>query len=292
MRGVLRHIALWALTTFFAWATVLLAAGPVRALRRSSPFWVFWPVAFAIVGTLWFSGAASAALALAAVIMVVGLATEIECWGGNRGVAAIASIGALCTAVGLGFGAWCRSIKISPATWLAKWIEPSLMKLKEFNPSLTFDADSVVAQLPSGLIIVCLFALALAVLTETTWIRFLDARPVAVGKRWTDFKLWDATIYLLMATLLAAFTRHDVKVVSVVGLNMLNVLIVLYFFQGMAVVFKALDFFAVGMFWRVLTGFILTLQLALLVAIVGVADYWVGFRDKLTRRPVEPKPGT
>lgn len=289
MRRSVRHIALWALTVFFAWATVLLAAGPVRALRRASPLWVFWPAAVAVPAVLWLIGFDSASLAIAAVILVVGLFTEIEIWTGNRGLAAIGASGALAAAAGLGFGAWCRSMKTSPGVWLTKWIEPGLAKLKEMNPSLSFDIESVVAQVPSGVLIIALLTLALALLTEATWLRFLGLQRPRLGERWTSFRLWDVTIYALMLALLAAFTRHDVKLVTVIGLNVLNVLVVLYFFQGMAVAFKAFDVFGVGYFWRGLFGFVLTFQLALLVAAVGVADYWLDFRSRL-RRPIGPKP--
>jgi hypothetical protein len=92
-----------------------------------------------------------------------------------------------------------------------------------------------------------------------------------------------------MLALLAALTRHGIKPVTIVGVNVLNVFVVLYFFQGMAIVFKAFDVFRVGALWRVLISFVLIFQLAILVAVVGVADYWLEIRNRLARRPVGPK---
>lgn len=292
MSGFLRHIGLWAIAAGFSWATVILAAGPIRALRVASPFWVFWPVVALITAGFWFAGpiipgAQLAALGFLAVALVIGLFTEIEGWGVPRGYAAGVSLVALVAGVGVGFGAWCRALKISPATWLSKWVETAMTKVKELNPSMTFETETIVSQLPSGLVILGLVAIAIAVVSEGTWLRLLGNQTSA--KPWTEFRVWNIIIYGLMAVLLASFTRHDMKMVTVFGLNALNILAVLYFFQGMAVIFKAFDHFGVGIFWRILLGFVLTFQLALIVAVVGVADYWLEFRNRLTGRPMEPK---
>ncbi len=288
MSGFFRHIGLWLIAAVFNWATVLLAAGPLRALRLSTPFWVFWPVAAMLSAGMWVAGIPVAACTFAAVVLVVGLYTEIEAWGANRGAAALGSMVALVAAVGTGFGAWCRSLKISPLTWISKWVEPMVVKMKEVYPALEVDVDVLVSQTPSALVIMGLLVLAIAVLSEQTWLRFADSRVAATSK-WTDFKVWDVGIYALMLALLAALTRHEIKLVSVIGVNALNVLVLLYFFQGMAIVFKAFDTFSVGVFWRVLVSFVLIFQLAILVAVVGVADYWLEIRNRLARRPVGPK---
>jgi hypothetical protein len=156
---------------------------------------------------------------------------------------------------------------------------------------MTFETETIVSQLPSGLVILGLVAIAIAVVSEGTWSRLLtqSGKYVPTSKPWTEFRVWNIVIFGLMAVLLASFTRHDMKMVTVIGLNALNVFAVLYFFQGTAVIFKAFDHFGVGVFWRILLGFVLTFQLALIVAVIGVADYWLEFRNRLTGRPMEPK---
>lgn len=291
-----RHSTLWLLAAGFSWATVLFASGPLRALRLATPFWIFWPVSAAISSSMWFGGAPIAACGFAAVALVIGLYTDIENWGLGRGIAACVSIVALVAAVGTGFGAWCRAMKVSPVTWLTQWLEPLVVKAKTAYPTLDIDVDMIVMQLPSAIVVMGLIALAIAVLSEQTWLRFLgpqtfvsvkSARVLAL--KWTDFRLWDVAIFVLMLALLAALTHHGLKTVTLVGANVLNVMVVLYFFQGMAVVFKAFDFFRVGPMWRILIGFVLTFQLAVLVAVVGVADYWLEIRNRLSSRPIGPK---
>ncbi len=298
MSGIIRHIGLWILAAGFSWATVILAAGPLRALRSSSPYWVFWPVVCLIATGFWFASpwlasAKLAGLGFLAVALVVGLFTEVERLGISRGTAAGVSVAALVAAVGVGFGAWCREMKIGPLTWLSQWVEGALAKVKDVNPSLVFDSEQIVAQLPSALVILGLMVIAIAVVSEGTWVRFLGSSvDQKLGRAWTDFRLADFLIYVLMAVLLASFTQHGVKWLSTAGINGLNILVVLYFFQGMAVVFKACDHFAVGPFWRVFLGFVLTFQLALMVAVIGVADFWLDFRNRLNRPPMHSKTET
>lgn len=295
IRRSIVHISTWLLAAFFAWTTVVLAAGPLRALRLASPFWVYWPMATLMTSGLWFAGLPAASLVFACIAIVIGLFTEIEGWGGSRGIAGLGSIVALVAVVGLGFGSWCRDQKVSPVATLQKWIEPGIQKLRELNPtlqaSMNIRTEAIVANVPSAIVIVGLFAIALALLSERNWLRMLS--PGSLGKlvgrqRWIEFRVWDELIFVLMAALLATFTSHGVKTVSAVGTNVLNVVIVLYFFQGMAVVYKALGFFRVGMVWKLVIGFLLTFQLALIVACVGVADYWLEFRTRLNRRPMQP----
>ncbi len=296
LRVFFLHVALWILAAIFSFATVLFASGPLRALRLASPFWIFWPVSAAVAAAMWFFGAPIAGCAFAGVALTIGLYTDVENWGLRRGVAACVSLVALVAAVGVGFGAWCRSVKISPITWLMQWVEPMVVKAKSVYPNLDIDVDMIVMQLPSALVVMGLMALALAVLSERTWLRFLGSQAVsdsevqrALARKWHDFRVWDVAIFALMLALLAALTRHGIKSVTMAGANVLNVLVVLYFFQGMAVVFKAFDFFRVGPFWRILIAFVLTFQLAVLVALVGVADYWLEIRNRLSSRPVGPK---
>ncbi len=289
------QIVAWLLAAFFAWTTVVLASGPLRALRLASPFWVYWPMSMLMTSGIWFAGLPVAALVFACLAITVGLFTEIEGWGGSRGLAGLGSIFALVAVVGLGFGAWCRDQRVSPVATLSKWIEPGVQKLRELNPSLETSmeirTEAIVANVPSAIIIVGLFALAIAVLSERNWLRIIS--PETLGRlagrsRWLEFRVWNELIFVLMAALLATFTNHGLRLVSVIGTNALNVLVVLYFFQGMAVIYKALGYFRVGAAWKLLIGVLLTLQLALIVACVGVADYWLEFRTRLNRRPMQP----
>lgn len=295
MNSTGRHIGMWIIAAGFSWATVILSAGPLRALRKSSPFWVFWPVVFLITAGFWFVSpyfaiAKFVAAGFLAVAILVGFFTEIENLGGSTGIAAFGSILALIAGIGVGFGAWAREQKLSPLTWVTTWVETGLSRLREVNPTIHIEADQVVSQLPSAIIILALVTLALAIVTEGTWLRILRQCQNAKGEKyWLNFRLGDVEIYLFMVVLLASFLNHGVKWLTILGFNALNVLVVLYFFQGMAVIYKACDRYGVSYFWKTFLGFILVLQLALIVAVVGVADYWIDFRRRFNRPPMKTK---
>lgn len=292
-----RHIGAWALAGFFSWTTVVLAAAPLRALRLMSPFWVYWPTTMLMTSGLWHLGLPTASLVFACVALIVGLYTEIENWGGSRGTAGVGALTAFMAVLGVGFGSWCRDQKVSPVATLQHWVDLGIQKMREVNPSFdsvlgeSFQTDMIVANSPSLVIIFGLIVIAVAVVSEKTWMRILEPeQPAWIAERpaWNEFRAWNELIFLFMAGLLAAFTNHGSKIATIVGTNVLNALFVIYFFQGMAVVFKAMDRFKVGVAWRLLIGFVLTFQLALLVACVGIADYWLEFRARFSRGPMHP----
>ena len=62
--------------------------------------------------------------------------------------------------------------------------------------------------------------------------------------------------------------------------NVFNIAVMLYFFQGLAVV---VDFFAVkrvSVIWRTVAYLLIFLQLFLMVAFIGFVDLWLEFRNR------------
>jgi hypothetical protein len=297
MFGVnLRRVTLWLAASFFAWATLIFAAGPIRALRRTGTALSFWTGGFAAVGAFAAFGLWEAAIALGSVVLVAGSFTELEESGVARGTAAVISLVGLLATAGLGLALWCRVVQQRPLQVVSSWISPLFEKAKAMAPAGALDeitVKSIVYQTPSALLVLGLLTIAVAVMSERSWIRISGARirHLAEGpelRRWTDLRIDDWVIWMLNVGLVAAFIQHGIEPLRWVGLNMLNVLGVLYFFQGMAVIFKIFEVFRIGMFWQMLFGLLLVLQLALIVAILGVADVWLDLRTRFTRRPMAP----
>ncbi len=92
-------ILLWCLAGFFSWATVILAAGPIRALRVSSNGWAFYFSVSLISSILGLLVSPAAGIIFALTAILVGLFTDLEGWGAGRGLAstgavlAVASVG-------------------------------------------------------------------------------------------------------------------------------------------------------------------------------------------------------
>lgn len=292
----LRRVTLWLAASFFAWATLIFAAGPIRALRRTSTPMSFWTGSIVLVGSLAAFGLWEAALALGMVVLVAGVFTELEESGVARGTAAVISLVGLLATAGLALALWCRVIQQRPMQVVSGWITPLLQQAKTMAPSGALEqitVTSIVYQTPSALLALGLLIIAIAVMSERSWVRISGSRaPRIVGgartRPWTELRIDDWVIWMLNVALLAAFIQHGIEPLRWVGLNMLNVLGVLYFFQGMAVIFRIFDLFRIGMFWQMLFGLLLVLQLALIVAILGVADVWLDLRTRFTRRPMAP----
>ena len=63
----------------------------------------------------------------------------------------------------------------------------------------------------------------------------------------------------------------------------MNISLVLYFFQGLAVLEVLLNALKAGMFTRVVVYFFLVGQLFFVLSAVGLIDYWADFRRRLSK---------
>ncbi|ASD65333.1 hypothetical protein [Bdellovibrio bacteriovorus] len=86
-----------------------------------------------------------------------------------------------------------------------------------------------------------------------------------------------------MTAFLLTMVSFGGKAIAILAVNILNVAIVLYFFQGLAVLEVFLNSMRAGLFIRVLTYIILVGQLLPILAVVGLIDYWVDFRARLRK---------
>jgi uncharacterized protein YybS (DUF2232 family) len=114
---------------------------------------------------------------------------------------------------------------------------------------------------------------------------------VSSSEELTLFRVPDPVLWFAMVAILGAFVKHGRPWLEVISLNALNVLAVLYFFQGLAVIASAFRVFKIGPFWQVLWYFVLVVQLFLMVSLLGFVDFWLEFRERLTRKPAETNKG-
>jgi uncharacterized protein YybS (DUF2232 family) len=119
-----------------------------------------------------------------------------------------------------------------------------------------------------------------------TWSNLLMARPILKSRglfipEFGALKLWKAPDYLIWVLIgCGGFLMLPGSTLKIVGLNGLLVLLILYFFQGIAIVSF---FFEKKQFPRLLRVFFYTLiaiqQIVLLVVIgLGIFDMWINFR--------------
>jgi uncharacterized protein YybS (DUF2232 family) len=69
--------------------------------------------------------------------------------------------------------------------------------------------------------------------------------------------------------------------------NALNVLLVLYFFQGLGVVARFFQVIKLSSFWQGFWYIMIVFQLLLLVSVLGFIDFWIDFRERLVKKTTE-----
>jgi hypothetical protein len=152
------------------------------------------------------------------------------------------------------------------------------------------DYAALVLQMPSMLFIVLLLSLAIGFLMERRirfWFRLTKRRS---GKEYVykfdflKFKVSDKLIWVALFSLLFSVLGEfgpNFKTLETVGSNLVNVFIVVYFFQGLAVLEHILIQIRAGVFLRTFSYFIFLGQLFLVLSIVGFLDFWFDFRGKI-----------
>jgi len=146
-------------------------------------------------------------------------------------------------------------------------------------------------QIPSFVVMGLLVALFFGLLGEA---RLLRLSGLAKGKNFyqlSEFRLHDAIIWFFIASLLGSFWNHGNEPIQAVATNVLNVSVLLLFFQGLAVMSRFFEVFKVGAFWRILWTVLLVVQLSLGIILLGLTDYWLDFRKRFKQHAAAIKEG-
>ena len=216
---------------------------------------------------------------------------ELEQRGTGWWVSGLLSVfaGACASSVGI-----YRAFKISGINTYAevqKLAEQLVQKVTEMNPAMKLDATILLQQVPSVIVILLVVALGLGLIFERrvfSWLN-LPREKIASQLKLLEYRLPDYVIWVAMIAFLLTMVSFGGKAIAILAVNILNVAIVLYFFQGLAVLEVFLSSIRAGLLTRVLAYIILVGQMMLVLSIVGLIDYWVDFRGRIRRmtKPVE-----
>lgn len=144
--------------------------------------------------------------------------------------------------------------------------------------------QSMLELAPSMLVMVLIISLALALLMQSSLMRLFNEEESAEDQlNLIGFKLPDSFIWIAMLSFLFSFLDLGQKQVMVIASNILYIMVLLYFFQGLAVVEALFSTLRLGFFIRFMTYVIFLFQLFKLVAAIGIIDFWVEFRKKFIR---------
>ena len=266
-------------------ATGVFAAVPMRASRRVFGRGPFWTGHLLGVGIFALLGVWPAAAALGLLAALVGSYAEVEEHGSSVFSSACFAVLATLGAATIGIAAWIATTKGNVVAVMRTEIADVARRMIEYNPKMEINVDAIVYQTPSLLAVVLMLALAAGLAWENRalgWLRLPKAE--GVRERLSEFRIPDVCIWMTMLAILGGFAlRGRYPAVENVSLNALNVLVALYFFQGLAIVARTFKAFEVTFFWRGFWYVMIAVQLHFLVSALGFADYWLDFRTKLAK---------
>lgn len=263
--------------------TGLFGAVPLRGLRVVAGAWFYW--VFVLASSLGFLTLKWSFLALAFLFLalVVGLYTEFEERDLNLGSASVASI--LVTAL-FGGGVFAFWLSQRGGGWKAELlalIEARMSEVPTLFGRLQIEASDVLRQAPSLFVIFLILALFFSLIFQR---RLLAAAGFNQHRKLklSELTLPEPTIWFFLLGLGMAFLGPKESWISTAGTNLLNVMVLGYFFQGLAVLVRSMDLFKMGWVAKLIAVLVIASQLLPLVSVIGLSDYWMDWRAKLSRR--------
>ena len=148
-------------------------------------------------------------------------------------------------------------------------------------------ADNIISQLPSGVVVGFIITLAIAILIEKFARNLLVSKGFAARPSYyslLSLELPDICVWITILGIAAGGIKMENAGFKTVGINILNVMMTLYFFQGLAVFYSFFRTFKIGAIWQVVWALIFVFQLFIFVAAVGFVDYWLDIRKRIYRR--------
>jgi uncharacterized protein YybS (DUF2232 family) len=191
----------------------------------------------------------------------------------------------VCGFLALATGFSIQTYGFEPVEFFRDQIQFGLSQLT-LPAGVTVDKEALVRQVPSALVIIIVFSIWLNSVLVTRFENLLGWVPTAQthvfsSEEFRQWKLPDSFIWLALASLAGTFFKVQPEWLHWIAANTLNIVIMLYFFQGLAII---VDFFAVkrvSAFWKVLAYIFIFSQLFLMVSFLGFVDLWLGFRDRI-----------
>ena len=280
-----KFITIASLSILLSMFTVVFGSPLLRVLRKAYGPLAFWILGLMVSGIAWFLNAQPLALFLGSIWMTLGVYTELEERGLGWWNSGCLSLLAGATASAVGFTAALKMNGINTYAEVVKLVELFTQKVSEMNPAVKLDPETIAQQIPSFVMIFLVLALGLGLIYERrvfSWLN-LPREKTASQLKLLEYRLPDYMIWVAMTAFLLTMVSFGGKAIAILAVNIVNVCVVLYFFQGLAVLEVFLNSIRAGVFTRVLTYIILVGQLLLVLSVIGLIDYWVDFRGRIRK---------
>lgn len=297
------------LILFSVWAvlmtalTYILGAASLKVLRRRlgrAGYWTWttllsmglYVVRIDTRGPQGFLEFKVLALAFFSLVVLIGVFDEFEEMGFSFSLSALFTllINSLLSAGA--FALWVYGTGPKWSKTMVSAFEGFFKPVVELNPRIQVNYSDLILQLPSIAIILWIGAIYVAVLLEGRLISGEILPAVAtppMRPQLMALRLPDACVWIFTASLLGAFGDFHYHVLEALSVNAMNICLVLFFVQGIAVVAKFFESVRMGTFWQILFMVLIVVQLFLFVSLLGLLDFWLGFRARLSKRAEQLK---
>lgn len=278
--------SVWAV--FMTGVTYVLGAPSLKVLRRRLGRLPYWALTLLMVAGLFAVHSKFLALSFLTLVMLMGVFEEFEDMGFSFQASTFYTvlINALLSAGG--FALWVSRTGPAWKQSLSGAIEDLIKPLTSMSPNFRVDVMEIMVQLPSIVMIMWLIAIYVAVVLEARMsggeVVPIATTSVPLRTQLAAFRLPDVTIWIFILSLLGSFGNFKAPALELVAVNAMNVCMVLFFFQGIAVVGRLFAAVRMSAFWQTLFMIVIVLQLFLFVSLLGLLDYWLDFRTRLAKR--------
>jgi len=284
LRGIASALTLTAIAVSLTLTTVIFAPLPLMLLRRNggrTSFVVGSVLASAAL--IWFATPMVVGAFLGAVILTFVL-TESESQNLGYTSSVFVTLLVLVGFIAIALGYAIQHYGFDPVVFARNQLTLALTQLS-LPTGVTIDKEALIKQLPSALVILIVFSIWVNSILVPKMEKLFGWEPICLDHTFmsVEFRSWklpDSFVWLALLSAGGTFLGFQPEWAQWVCANLFNIVVMLYFFQGLAVV---VDYFAVkrvSALWRMVAYIFIFSQLFLMVAFLGFADLWIGFRNR------------
>lgn len=268
--------------------TYVLSAPALKVLRRRLGRGWYWAFVTVLSGTLVVAHATPLGILFFSMGTLIGVFEEFE----DMEFSLVASsFFTLLINTLLGAGAFAFWVSVTGPKWMQILVAAADESLSVFGtlpPLLQTNAHDVVTLAPSSVIMTWMVSIYIAVLLEgrlSTGDWAVVPKAPSLRPQLVRLRMPDAVVWIFIAAIVGRFVNLAgmPAALSVISANVIRICGLLFFFQGVAVVYRFVERLRLSAFWQGLFLFVAVVQV-LFVSLIGLLDYWMDFRTRMTKR--------
>ena len=272
------------------WAVILtattyaLGAVPLKVLRTLLGRWGYAAFSLVLVTSFFVIPNYAMGIALLSLVTLIGIFGELEDVGFGFMASAFFTLAINALLAAGAFAFWLSTAGSNWHATLVQFVSELQKPVAEKLPNLVINPVELLAVAPSVILGLWMSSLCLAVWLERRLLHKVPGyTPRFKPNPLRGFRLPDAVIWLFIVSVLGRFGDFGMPMLSMVSYNVMNVCLILFFFQGLAVGLKFFEMLRMPWVWQVLMVGVLV-YLSLMVSFLGLMDYWLDFRSRFAKR--------